>query len=87
MRQRATVLCILFVELIERMTFYSINGNLVLFCTNVLLYTSTQAVTINLVFTGRCDLVSTGRCDLVFTGGCDLVFRGRFNLVFTGIHV
>ena len=68
LRHRATVIAILFVELIERMTFYSINGNMVLFCTNVLLYTSTQAVTVNLIFTGIYTSTQAVTVNLIFTG-------------------
>ncbi len=57
-REKATVLCVLFVELIERMTYYSIGGNMVLFATNVLLYSSTQAVTIHLIFSGKYQTVT-----------------------------
>ena len=39
--------------LLERITYFSIIGNLVLFCTNTLKLSSTLAVTINLVFTGN----------------------------------
>ena len=45
--------CLLFAVLMERATYHGLVGNLVLFCTNDLLYTSTVAVTINLVFTGE----------------------------------
>ncbi len=64
------VLCILVVELMERMTYYSVSGNLVLFCTNVLLYTSTQAVTLNLVFQGQW---YTGTC--VILHQCAAVYQ------------
>ena len=39
--------------LLERITYFSIIGNLVLFCTNTLKLSSTLAVTVNLVFTGN----------------------------------
>ncbi|XP_064623127.1 solute carrier family 15 member 4-like [Lineus longissimus] len=47
-------LCILFTELCERLTYYSIVGNLVLFLTNFLGFGSADAVTITLIFTGTC---------------------------------
>jgi hypothetical protein len=43
---------ILISVLLERITYFSIVGNLVLFCTNDLQMSSTLAVTINLIFTG-----------------------------------
>ena len=43
---------ILSTELCERLTFYSIQGNLVLFLTNYLQFSSTDAVTISLIFQG-----------------------------------
>jgi hypothetical protein len=43
---------ILISVLLERITYFSIIGNLVLFCTNDLQMSSTAAVTINLIFTG-----------------------------------
>ena len=50
---KCVTLCVLFTELCERLTYYSINGNMVLFLTSVLLFPSPVAVTINLVFTGK----------------------------------
>ncbi|XP_022090070.1 solute carrier family 15 member 4-like [Acanthaster planci] len=46
------VLCILVCELCERLTYYSIAGNLVLYCTNSLKFSSADATTISLIFTG-----------------------------------
>ena len=45
--------CILFMELCERLTFYSITSNQVIFGTNVLKYTTGEAVNINFIFTGK----------------------------------
>lgn len=50
---KIATICILLNELCERMCFFSISSNMVIFCTNVLLYTSVEAVTINLVFMGQ----------------------------------
>ena len=50
--QKVTVFCILATEVCERLTFFSITGNLVIFATNELGYTSVQAITINLLFVG-----------------------------------
>ncbi|XP_071104488.1 solute carrier family 15 member 4-like [Haliotis cracherodii] len=46
------VACILVTEMCERLTFYGVSGNLVLFCTSVLKLTSQDAANIQLVFTG-----------------------------------
>jgi len=55
-----SVTCLLlFAVLCERMTYYGVLGNLVLYCTNDLEYSSASAVTINLVFTGTEDLGTT----------------------------
>lgn len=55
-----SVTCVLlFAVMFERMTYYGVLGNLVLFCTNDLEYSSASAVTINLVFTGTEDLGNT----------------------------
>ncbi|XP_022104743.1 solute carrier family 15 member 4-like [Acanthaster planci] len=51
------VLCILVCELCERLTYYSIAGNLVLYCTNVLKFSSADATTISFIFTGTSYLV------------------------------
>ena len=50
-------LFILMTELCERMTYYSIVSNQVLFCTNFLNYQSVDAVTINLIFQGKIHVV------------------------------
>eukprot|EP00058_Branchiostoma_floridae_P015935 XP_002601423.1 hypothetical protein BRAFLDRAFT_122827 [Branchiostoma floridae] len=44
--------CIFMVEVCERIAYYSIVSNLVLYCTRDLHYTSTEAVIISLVFSG-----------------------------------
>jgi len=47
-----TVICILATELCERLTYYSVVANQVLFCTNVLKIDSSGASMINYVFVG-----------------------------------
>ena len=47
------VACILLTELCERLVYYSVLGNMILFCTSRLEMTSTTAATINLVFIGN----------------------------------
>ncbi|XP_061182210.1 solute carrier family 15 member 4-like [Saccostrea echinata] len=51
-QQLLVVGCILMCELCERLTYYSVTANVVLFCTNVLELESTQAATVSLVFSG-----------------------------------
>jgi len=48
-----TTAAILTAVLLERISYYSIVGNLVLFCTNGLGLSSTVGVTVDLVFIGR----------------------------------
>ena len=50
---RLVVSCILCTELGERLTFYSVYANLVLFCTNVLMFTNATALSINQAFSGK----------------------------------
>lgn len=45
-------ICILFVELFERFTFFGIVCNMILFCTIKLGYKNYQAATVNLCFVG-----------------------------------
>ena len=47
------VLCILFVELCERLTFYSLTANIVFYCQNVLKLARPLPSTINLAFQGK----------------------------------
>lgn len=47
-----TVASILVTELCERLTYYSVVANMVLFCTSKLNYTSDDASVITLVFSG-----------------------------------
>ncbi|XP_025095030.1 solute carrier family 15 member 4-like isoform X1 [Pomacea canaliculata] len=56
-------MCILMTEMCERLTYYSVVANLVLFCTSTLKYSSNDATTISLVFSGSVYLIP------VF-GGC-----------------
>ena len=50
---KLTILCILGTELCERLTFFSVSGNLVILSTNVLGYTSADAIIISLLFVGK----------------------------------
>lgn len=51
-QQLLVVGCILMCELCERLTYYSVTANVVLFCTNTLKLESTSAATVSLVFSG-----------------------------------
>ncbi|KAL8604553.1 hypothetical protein ACOMHN_015837 [Nucella lapillus] len=51
-KKLGVVLCILATELCERLAYYSVVANLVLFCTSVLGFTSNNATTISLIFSG-----------------------------------
>lgn len=44
--------CVLMTELCERLTYYSVVANLILFCTSTLNMSSTDATRINLLFSG-----------------------------------
>ncbi|KAL5018748.1 hypothetical protein ScPMuIL_004470 [Solemya velum] len=69
------VLCILFTELCERLTYYSISANLVLFCTSILKIDSGNATTVSLVFSGTSYLVP------VFGGYIADAVAGRYNAI------
>lgn len=51
------VMCILLTEMCERLSYYSVVANMVLFCTSVLKFTSNDAATISLVFSGTVYLI------------------------------
>lgn len=51
-KKLCVVICILMTELCERLTYYSVVANLVLFCTSKLNLPSTDASTVTLVFSG-----------------------------------
>ncbi|XP_076459423.1 solute carrier family 15 member 4-like [Babylonia areolata] len=51
-KKLGVVMCILATELCERLAYYSVVANLVLFCTSVLQFSSNDATTISLVFSG-----------------------------------
>lgn len=52
-RKYLVVLCILFVELCERLTFYGVTANLVFYCKDVLKLASPLPSTIALAFQGK----------------------------------
>ena len=52
-RRYLVVLCILFVELCERLTFYGVTVNLVFYCKDVLKLSSPLPSTITLAFQGK----------------------------------
>ncbi|KAK7442686.1 hypothetical protein BaRGS_00040510, partial [Batillaria attramentaria] len=56
-RKLVVVMCILVTEMCERLSYYSVVANLILFCTSVLKFTSNDAATISLVFAGTVYLI------------------------------
>lgn len=52
-KKLVVVVCILLTEMCERLTFYSVGANTVLFGTSVLKYSSTDAAHVANIFTGR----------------------------------
>lgn len=65
-QQLMVVGCILMCELCERLTYYSVTANVVLFCTNTLKLESTSAATVSLVFSGKCFFFLSPLSILVF---------------------
>ncbi|KAK7004519.1 solute carrier family 15 member 4 [Biomphalaria glabrata] len=72
----AIVLCILFVELCERLAFYGVNANLVLFCTSILDYTSNDATNVSLIFSGSVYIIP------IIGGFIADAWSNRFNVIF-----
>lgn len=70
------VLSILFTELCERLTYYSISANLVLFCTSILKVESATAVSISLAFTGTSYFIP------LFGGYIADTVAGKFNTIY-----
>ncbi|GFN96362.1 solute carrier family 15 member 4-like [Plakobranchus ocellatus] len=70
------VLCVLLVELCERLAYFSVSSNLVLFCTSVLDLTSTQATTVSLIFTGTVYIIP------IMGGYIADACSNRFNVIY-----
>ncbi|RUS83662.1 hypothetical protein EGW08_008568 [Elysia chlorotica] len=70
------VVCVLLVELCERMAYYSVSSNLVLFCTSLLDLTSTQATTVSLVFSGTVYIIP------IIGGYIADAWSSRFNVIY-----
>lgn len=68
--------CVLMTELCERLTFYSVVANLILFCTSTLDISSTDAARINLIFSGSVFIVP------IFGGYLSDAFAGKYNTIF-----
>lgn len=70
------VACILLTELCERLVYYSVLVNMILFCTSKLEMSSTTAATINLVFSGSVFIVP------VFGGYIADTLTGKYKAIF-----
>ncbi|ESO87044.1 hypothetical protein LOTGIDRAFT_229242 [Lottia gigantea] len=70
------VASILVTELCERLTFYSVSANMVLYCTSVLKYSDPDATSISLVFSGTVYLLP------IIGGYIADSMAGRFNTIF-----
>lgn len=57
-------LCILLTELCERLTFYGLTANLVLFCKDMLGFRAPYPTTVNLLFQGTVHSISLYSCSL-----------------------
>lgn len=75
------VLCILFCELCERLTYYSIIGNLIIFCTNELGYSSATAAVIVAAFSGTSYFVP------IFGGWIADSFAGKYNTIYGSLLI
>nr|KAG5685480.1 hypothetical protein BaRGS_013091 [Batillaria attramentaria] len=69
-------MCILVTEMCERLSYYSVVANLVLFCTSVLDYTSNDAATISLVFSGTVFILP------IFGGYIADAVAGMYNTIY-----
>ncbi|CAC5373164.1 SLC15A3_4 [Mytilus coruscus] len=67
---------VLMTELCERLTYYSVVANLILFCTSTLDISSTDAARINLVFSGSVFIIP------IFGGYVADAFTGKYNAIF-----
>lgn len=75
-RKLLVVLCILSTELCERLSYYGVVANLVLFCTSILNFSSNDAATISLVFSGTVYLVP------IIGGHIADAYLGKFNTIY-----
>lgn len=75
-RVKIIVLCILLTELCERLTYYSVSANLVLFANTHLGFTNPQAASLNFIFTG------TGYAIPILSGFIADSFIGQFNTIY-----
>ncbi|XP_052070570.1 solute carrier family 15 member 4-like [Mytilus californianus] len=67
--------CILMTELCERLTYYSVVANLILYCTSTLDISSTGAARISLIFSGSVFIVP------IFGGYLADAFVGKYNTI------
>ena len=67
------IICILFFELFERLTFYGVAANLVFYCKDVLKLASPLASTIALAFQGKFTLITRFLSTLGQMGMCDII--------------
>ncbi|XP_076460129.1 solute carrier family 15 member 4-like [Babylonia areolata] len=75
-RKVGVMACILVTEMCERLSYYSVVANLILFCTSVLKYSSNDAATISLVFSGTTYLTP------IIGGYIADAHIGRFNAIY-----
>lgn len=75
-RRFLVVICILVTELCERLTFYGVTANLLLFCKNELDLDAPWPSTISYLFTGTCYLVP------LLAGWLADTYTGRFNMIY-----
>ncbi|KAL8587503.1 hypothetical protein ACOMHN_000909 [Nucella lapillus] len=80
-RKVVVMACILLTEMCERLSYYSVVANLVLFCTSALKYSTSDALTISLVFSGTTYLTP------IIGGFVADAHIGRFNAIFASALV
>lgn len=75
-RKLLVVLCILTTELCERLSYYGVVANQVLFCTSILGFSSNDAATVSLVFSGTVYLIP------IIGGHIADAYLGKFNTIY-----